>query len=867
MRTFMLSLMVAICGLLGNTSIALAEEIALQVTLPRGEETPVRLYLAVDDATGACSRSFAFSKKNLGRSTQWLHPWTVTVETKVVDGVIRGTVTAETSLVVRGKKEAKLVKHSWQVSLHPGTTSATVTPANGEQTTVPLTLLASPNISDGMLVALWTAWGVPHYNDKKDAEGFTGRDHVRARDTVYGVPVMITPLHGTPEGYDGVYPGTLNVGALPAAVPSPMGAMPFMDGGSYWRGRVVQSSLNIKDGTLSGHVDADMRRGKKKLPFEDCKTMGVYRYNVDAVVIGDVVLGRYESKRTEEDPRFTNPKGVLFGYIGNPPVAEAVALEPIARRPASAEQAAPVRTIFSGTRGITGQAGAYGPTRFWHRYVPDFSSSAPLKLQLREIPHAVTYRADFSSKIGDGQTADVSLTSDEPIVDTTGIWSQLPMGKRVTVTVHGLDGNGKELHTVAKPDVPHDIARDGVSQITFIRTHAFNGPYYESVLTRDDIRERLLAHCRWFRDSASVTPFRQDFMPGGMFAASGKNYGNRPVVGGGVASTMALLAALTDDPEEKAEAIAIASEAANWLLKKTGGPHDLPDTYYKSMFWYTLYAGYAYLDLYKVTQNERWKEAALRLSRSYVKLQDESGAWPFVYNTYGSGKIGVTTRRGWNGTDPMDAQWKLVGAADFLHWFGRVRVELETDQFKESEAKAWKWVQEHSLKTYIWRRRGGYKGGQYTINNRLPSLLMLYMMDYAKKDSVDDATLQQLWEYCEATAVNWNRDTEGKKFLPHVTEYVAPRYTLTDPGATARYALIAAKLHQRSKDPVQLAKADALAGSCYASQEATGLIHDWAKTHEPESIFDRFSDYQNTYPPHIAETGWMLWQLHQLTQE
>ena len=484
------------------------------------------------------------------------------------------------------------------------------------------------------------------------------------------------------------------------------------------------------------------------------------------------------------------------------------------------------------------------------------------------------YRADFTAKVSDGKTVDVSLTSDEPVVDITEIWSELPVNKLVTVTVQGLDAKGATLVPAEESDEPgghdhagNDMAKNGVSAITFTKTSAFSGPYYESVLGRDDIRERLLAHCRWFRDTASVSPFRQNFIPGGMYAATGKNYANRPVVGGGVASTMALLATLTDDPEEKADAINIASAAANWMLKKTGGPHDLPDVYYKSMFWYTLYAGYAYLDLYKVTHDDRWKNAALRISRSYAKLQDSSGAWPFVYNTYGGGKVGVTTRRGWNGKDPMDAQWKLAGAADFLHWFGRVRVELNTDQFKDTETKAWDWVKAHSLKTYIWKRRGGYKNGQYTLNNRLPSLLLLYMMEYADKNSVDDSTLQQLWDYCEATAVNWNRDTENKKFLPHVKEYVAPRYTLTDPGATARYALISAKLFQRNKDPMQLAKADALAGSCYASQEATGLIHDWAKTHEPESIFSRFSDLQNTYPPHIAETGWMLWRLEELMEK
>ena len=224
-------------------SRAAGEELALQVNLPRGEQAPLRLFLAVDDATGVCSRSFAFSKKKLDkRSTQWLQPWKVTVETKAEGGFISGTVTAETGFEVRGKKKPKLVVNIWQISLEPDTATAKVKPTDGEEVRCPLTVMAPPKISDGMMVALWSEWGVPHYNGKKDFERFTGRDHVRARASIYGVPVVVTPLRGNPEGYDGVYPGTLDLGSLTAAVPSPMGAMPFINGGSYWRGRVVQSS-------------------------------------------------------------------------------------------------------------------------------------------------------------------------------------------------------------------------------------------------------------------------------------------------------------------------------------------------------------------------------------------------------------------------------------------------------------------------------------------------------------------------------------------------------------------------------------------------------------------------------------------------
>ena len=837
--------------LLLTANVAVAEELALHFTLPRGDEAALRCYLAVNAESGNTSRAFAFHPKSVDRSTRYVHPWSLTTETQADGNVIAGTISAETTVAVRGSSKAQTLTHSW--TIHIDTKSMTVQAQAGEAeaVTTSLRVLEATPIGDDTLATLWPAWAVPHLNQKKDDGDFLGSDHVRNRGSIYGVPVITSPLRGQPVGYDGFYPGEIDIGSAPNSVPTALGPMPYKHNASYWRGRVLQSDLSIVDGQLRGSVNTDIRRGRKGRDFENCPLIGLYRYDIEATVIGNVVLGRYTSDKGESDERLIEPSGAIIGYLGRPSSRASEPLQPFAARAADEQGAVtPSSALFPGTHGISGQAGAYGPTRLWTSYVPQIASSEPVIYDFDAVAGAASYQAEVRASSADGFPVAVTLTDGRPTVDLSSIWEELS-SSAYTLSLQALDADGAPLG-------------EANTSYTIRRTPRFAGPYYESSFDRDDIRARLLAHCRWFRDSASVAPFRQSFLPGNIVAANGKNYANRPVVGGGVVSTMALLATLSEDPAERAEAIAAGEAAANWILARTGGPHDLPDFYYKSMFWYTLYTGHAYLDLYQVSGNERWREAALRLSRSYARLQHESGAWPFVFNNYGGGKVGVGMRRGWDGVDPRDAQWTVIGATDFLHWFGRVRTELETDDFREVETKAWNWVRDHDLQTFIWRRRGGYKAGQQTINNRYPSLLMQYLLDYADEGQVDDETLLRLWRHCEATAVNWRRDDSGERFLPHVHEYTAPRYTQEDPGATARYALIAAQLFQRSQDPVLRAKADALAGSCYANQDPAGLIHDLAKTEAPESIYTRFSDLQNTYPPHIAETGWMLWRLHQL---
>jgi hypothetical protein len=245
---------------------ATAEELALQVHLPRDKGAPVQLYLAVDQDTGSCLRSFAFNRSAIGKNTTWLQPWAVTVETTAADGTISGTVSAEQRIQVKGKSKPHVNQQQWQIALHPANGSGTIIPINEaekETHTVAVTTLATPTITDDMMIALWAEWGVPHLDNKKDVDGMVAWDHVRNRAQIYGVPVIIAPLSGKLDGYDGIYPGSLNMGRIPAASPSPMGPMPYAVSNSYWRGRVQQSALAIADGQMSGHWEVDIRRSKK----------------------------------------------------------------------------------------------------------------------------------------------------------------------------------------------------------------------------------------------------------------------------------------------------------------------------------------------------------------------------------------------------------------------------------------------------------------------------------------------------------------------------------------------------------------------------------------------------------------------------
>ena len=70
-----------------------------------------------------------------------------------------------------------------------------------------------------------------------------------------------------------------------------------------------------------------------------------------------------------------------------------------------------------------------------------------------------------------------------------------------------------------------------------------------------------------------------------------------------------------------------ALRAGHWL-RMTG---DGLATYYKSGVWWSAYQGQAFLDLYRVTGDQEWMDAAVRYADRLREWQLPSGAWTW-YN-------------------------------------------------------------------------------------------------------------------------------------------------------------------------------------------------------------------------------------------
>lgn len=823
----------------------LAAETAWRIDVPVADGRPIRLHLAIDG--DSVVRSFAYQPVSSHRGQRSWRRWQPTVALTVTRGW-QGTVRLEPQpLGERDESEPVQVQLAWD-----GAAAAAELSTGGH---APVQRLPDTPQGSDVVFTAWPLWGVPSAQSREDDKPFVGTRHVFGRPHIYQTPMITMPLTGIFDGVETAVPGSLTLDNCSVVQPTALGHLPARGSDSYWRGAVVATNVTLADGAFGGAFDVDMRRGSRGVSFADSRSMGIYRYQLSVEVIGNVVFGTYQANRTEPDARFREPRGQILGFLGTPTTGFRAGVTPLAAvaepDPALAQRAAAaaLQPVHPGERGIEGQAGAYGATRLWHTYYPRFASIHAPIVEVAPVADAVTYRVEVFGAGGGGRPSrevSVSMTTERLPVSLAPVWESLPLGP-TRVRVVGLDANQA------------DIAAS-TEEVLVVKRPAFAGPYYQPVPRAADLRARLLAHARWLLYSPTSTPFMVDWMPGQIVAAGGKNYANPPIVAGGVISNAVLVAELTDDPAERALATRVAESAARWIRSRTGGPHRLPDPYYKCNWWYGLYVGHAWLDLYRLTGDAQWAEAALRLGDSIVTHQQSGGAWPFVMNSYGNGKVGVGQRRGWDGQDPRDAQWQTIGAADFLHYLGRLRALTDDERFVAAEQRALAWCLAKAARSFIWKRRGGYSEQEYTINNRYPTLLVLYLLEYAPAAQRDIELCRRIMTYCESTAVSWGRDHDGSRFLPKVSEYTAPRYTTDDPGAAARYALIFARLAQLPGGDAELdqAKSEALAGSLLANQHPDGLIFEAGRSAKPSSIFTRYSEGQNTAPPHLAELGWRL---------
>lgn len=467
---------------------------------------------------------------------------------------------------------------------------------------------------------------------------------------------------------------------------------------------------------------------------------------------------------------------------------------------ALAESAKPIRP------GVPGKA------PFWNQYAHQFIYAPAFDYKV--VPGASKYKFEIKSTDGSAQ----SFEAEHPYSPLSAVWTKVPVGE-FTLKVTGVGADGKEL----------GVAGEG----KYYRAAWFNGPYRNPVLPYDESARVALDHLLnedyvqyWFTHKSPDPKYILYRYPSKIWGAL--------VVG---AVTQAHLKAGTPEAAKDTELARIIADKLIEVSYKPGTPLEyIPPTYlgYQDVFKQAptiktnahltisaFDAGTAFLDLYDLTHDAKYLQAAERIARTLVKNQLPSGTW-YQFTYVETGK---------------PAYEPLAIPTSIVNYFDRLMRSYHVKGLAESRNKALKWLMENPVKTFDWQGQfeDAYARPPYRNQSREQACdLAIYLLHHKKDDPKNVALAGELIRYSEDQFVIWEKPApvvtvkanKGPGANPKnwITPSTQEQYGFWMP--VTRSAAIMMDTYrvawEETGKPIYRAKAESLANSLTAVQK----VHD-----------------------------------------
>ena len=473
-------------------------------------------------------------------------------------------------------------------------------------------------------------------------------------------------------------------------------------------------------------------------------------------------------------------------------------------------------------------------------------------IAFNEVPGAVKYRITALREIrrerelvwNEKGPGAVSCEIEKPWMPLTPLWKEASAGQ-LWIIATGLDAAGKDIGQAEFPGKAYKfiggdplaqeawriragrVPKDGKKEVpgpernlvAVTKMATFAGPYWAPNRTA---KEGALAAARAVRDEDGALLWRNLWTWGNMTAGDGGVL--IPIVS--FTRACAAIAVWSDNPEERRDALALAERAA-WMAYGTHRGGRLPVVYKGNVSLMT-WIGLAYLDVYAVGKDPRFRDAALDLAGAFAAAQDpEDGAWP--------GRDKKTGEKLWPGGYFGPSEQRTNGGEAVLWFLGRVRKELGVEEFIQNEARANKWVQTYCLPEMFWQNVGYHSLEMILVQDTVAPHALSYcnwLLDYADAKDKDLKLVMEIARWCEERHVNWDRKLDPYKPLEtRPSCWGWTRAAGTGIRTAGSLVYVWTRLWQETKDPLWKAKADALAQSILVTQDPVdgGLAYNFLR--------------------------------------
>ena len=486
--------------------------------------------------------------------------------------------------------------------------------------------------------------------------------------------------------------------------------------------------------------------------------------------------------------------------------------------------------------------GEPGVRPFWNRKAIMYKHAPAF--DLKDVDGAVAYL--FALKSPEGGEP-LTWTADHPWRPVQPeIWSRTTDGDHELV-VTALDKENKGFSRVA--------------ELTFRRAACFNGPYAEANSTHAWAAERVFGHI-------ANRPYVREWLTTGEPSKDYDLYCYPAKILG--AMIRALVRYPSRDAEGAARAKAIACRMADWLIAHSQ-PADAPLAHFPPTYWgdardeavrnagrnmlvYPACAGLGYLELAAATGEAKYREAAVAIARTYLKLQGGDGTWPLMMNEK-DGTPAVPNRLipGRNELDFLDAVAEATGEEK-----SRLAAELAFEFVQDGPCRTWNWQAQFEDQV----PKPPYENLQHGVAGETAVRLF-------RQGKV--ALAREITAWCEDQFVVWDDSTpvaHGDRLTPTVLEQYG-YYTPID-GSMAGMIRTFAAAWQATGEELYYLKAKALADNLTRQQRRDGGIptyfscgkhgNDWANCMIYDAlVLEEFAKLERERGKTVRPERMMLW--------
>ena len=439
--------------------------------------------------------------------------------------------------------------------------------------------------------------------------------------------------------------------------------------------------------------------------------------------------------------------------------------------------------------GIPGERQFWNTYSSWFIYVPSFD------FKLVDSAKKYKFTAIASNSM------EYSFVSDKPWDNLSPIWGKMPVGF-IFLQVHGIDINNKSLGLAGSRK--------------FYKAAPFQGPYHNKAKEYSESAKCALQYIynlsyiqKWKFSSVPDSTYRLYCYPSTTISS--------------VVESMSLYSRLS--PQNTSDALAIAKNAANFLIsisEPKGSPLEyFPPTYlgeamtakkYKGQFMitYPVNAAFSYLDLFDVTNEQSYLDAAIRIAETYKKLQMPSGTWKLKFGQNGDAITGIDCI-------PIS----------IVEFFDRLINQYKIDGYITTRAKAFNWIMDNPVRTFNWT-------GQFedvapgepfkNLTHHDAAAFAIYLLERVNENIKYKDIAEELLRYSEDQFVIWEKPMPQKNW--NVQDWIIPSvmeqyhfYVPIDTGTTKLMKTFL-KAYQVTGNKTYWAKAIELANTMTVSQIA-----------------------------------------------